>query len=207
MTPSTDLHWKCPTCPDAWMRVSKALRHPPICSCGGEMHAASPTPTDLTVLDDLRDFRDTYAADSSEWFAVEAARLFVQTKAYQRSLAALPREAPPALADCDCDAALHLEPKHRPTCGAAPAVEHRCGVQGFNQMLGDVCPACSSRVASGRAPGPPVEVPKLQVGDKVKATNYANPVEMTHQHTVDWFNERPFLVESIERIFWRRDDR
>lgn len=44
---------------------------------------------------------------------------------------------------------------------ASPAPEHRCGVHGFDQMRGDVCPACSARHAS------PAPMPTVEVGDVV----------------------------------------
>ena len=49
--------------------------------------------------------------------------------------------------------------------------------------------------------------PEIQVGDRVKATNYKDAVLIDQAHIAAWFNERPFLVESVERCVWRRTDR
>ena len=62
---------------------------------------------------------------------------------------------------------------------------------------------CERRKAETPAPD---AMPEIHAGDVVKASNYARPVEMEHQHTVDWFNERPFLVESVQRVIWRRQE-
>ena len=53
----------------------------------------------------------------------------------------------------------------------------------------------------------PPEMPEIQVGDRVKATNYKDAVLIDQAHIAAWFNERPFLVESVERCVWRRTDR
>lgn len=51
----------------------------------------------------------------------------------------------------------------RPVAVPAPPVtpEHRCGVQGFDQMRGDVCPACQANLAAAvpSAVSPTVEPP------------------------------------------------
>lgn len=45
-------------------------------------------------------------------------------------------------------------------------------------------------------------IPRVVIGDEVKAQNYKYLVSIDDQSSADWFNERPYLLQRIRRDIW-----